>query len=121
LITIYRFPFLLKDIWTKQNATSITSHDEAMETAGNVTLQGWYLFLDLLCIVFLFIPLVVTIHRLPSLFRRLSAETYDNLIGNNSHQTILVEEFFKIGYCDPTEDEILIANIVEGSVEVDVN
>ena len=109
VVTIYRLPLLLKDIYNDPKQ----GPDPGLQTGIIAVLQSVWLICDLLMIIVFVPPILLTIHRVPCLIRRLKERGYEFVIGANELHEILWDEFTSIGYCEPSEEEKLIAGIIE--------
>lgn len=99
LLTLYRLPIVIKKLW---NDYPHQSASQVMDLGSSYYLIGvvWEILLDILALLFLFIPILVTLHRLPTLLARLKAcNSYEGMVDNWAGYC--GEEFMMIGSCFP--------------------
>lgn len=102
LLTIYRLPIVAKKMWTQFTKNSPGAAVD-MESSYYMVGVLWDIVFDILTLIVLFIPILVTIHRLPTLISRLkNCSSYENAV--ESWTSFCWEEFLMIGTCLPGYD-----------------
>lgn len=94
VLTLYRLPMLVKQIWQAPD----TLPDVTAEISNLVVAEGLLVLRDVVCFILFFLPLLVTVHRLPNLWRGLKELSYSDWDTSRPVE-ILYDEFRKIGRC----------------------
>eukprot|EP00698_Gefionella_okellyi_P002446 TRINITY_DN12301_c0_g1_i1.p1 TRINITY_DN12301_c0_g1~~TRINITY_DN12301_c0_g1_i1.p1 ORF type:complete len:668 (-),score=113.25 TRINITY_DN12301_c0_g1_i1:73-2076(-) len=114
MVTVYRAPILLSKMVKEGQKLGPTSVPEpSWATAG----QGGLIFADLFSLVFILLPILLTVHRVPALFRRLAACTYQDLT-STSIGAVFWQEFRLIGFCErklSEEDKVVDMIVTQSS------